>query len=47
MLSHVLAGRREFSLGALSEGLGRIGYTLRILPAPATQPIVRKQKQSG
>jgi transcriptional regulator with XRE-family HTH domain len=34
MLSHVLAGRKDPSLGALTDALARIGYTLRILPAP-------------
>ncbi len=29
MLSHVLAGRKDLSLGALEEALGRIGYRLR------------------
>jgi hypothetical protein len=36
MLSHVLAGRKDLSLTALTKALERIGYTLRILPrAPA------------
>jgi hypothetical protein len=39
MLSHVLAGRKDLSLEALTKALGRIGYRLRIVPAPAaTQP---------
>jgi hypothetical protein len=33
MLSHVLAGRKDLSLEALTEALRRIGYTLRIAPA--------------
>ncbi len=40
MLSHVLAGRKDLSLSALTAALARIGYTLRILPAP-------KRKQTG
>jgi hypothetical protein len=32
MLSHVLAGRKDLSLAALTKALERIGYTLRILP---------------
>jgi hypothetical protein len=34
MLSHVLAGRKDLSLAALEQALDRIGYSLRILPAP-------------
>jgi hypothetical protein len=46
MLSHVLAGRKDLSLAKLTDALGRIGYRLRIVPAPnLTQP--RKQKQTG
>jgi hypothetical protein len=33
MLSHVLAGRKDLSLEALSAALQRIGYRLRIMPA--------------
>jgi hypothetical protein len=33
MLSHVLAGRKNLSLEALSKGLERIGYRLRIVPS--------------
>jgi hypothetical protein len=33
MLSHVLAGRKDLSLEALSKALDRIGYRLRIVPA--------------
>jgi hypothetical protein len=32
MLSHVLAGRKDLSLAALTKALGRIGYQLRITP---------------
>lgn len=35
MLSHVLAGRKDFALDTLTEALGKIGYGLRILPTPA------------
>jgi hypothetical protein len=38
MLSHVLAGRKDLSLAALTEALGRIGYRLRILPSPDLKP---------
>jgi hypothetical protein len=34
MLSHVLAGRKDLSLAALTQALARIGYTLHITPAP-------------
>jgi hypothetical protein len=34
MLSHVLAGRKDLSLEALTTALERIGYRLRIVPAP-------------
>jgi hypothetical protein len=34
MLSHVLAGRKDLSLATLTRALGRIGYGLRIAPAP-------------
>lgn len=34
MLSHVLAGRKDLSLSSLEGALARIGYRLRILPAP-------------
>jgi hypothetical protein len=40
MLSHVLAGRKDLSLSALEEALGRIGYGLHILPSAA-------RKQTG
>jgi hypothetical protein len=30
----VLAGRKDLSLAALEQALDRIGYRLRILPAP-------------
>lgn len=34
MVSHVLAGRKDLSLEALTKALGRIGYILRIAPSP-------------
>jgi hypothetical protein len=37
MLSHVLAGRKDLSLGALTKALERIGYRLRIVPMPEMQ----------
>ena len=33
MLSHVLAGRKDLSMAALSKALERIGYRLRLVPA--------------
>lgn len=36
MLSHVLAGRKDFSLSVLSKALARIGYHVRITPAKRT-----------
>jgi len=36
MLSHVLAGRKDFSMQSLAQALDKIGYVLRILPKPAT-----------
>lgn len=33
MLSHVLAGRQDLSLAAMTKALERIGYRLRIVPA--------------
>jgi hypothetical protein len=46
MLSHVLAGRKDLSVPALTRALERIGYRLRIVPAPAGQPAARRQKRS-
>jgi hypothetical protein len=40
MLSHVLAGRKDLSLAALTQALQRIGYQLRITPAA-------EQKRTG
>lgn len=37
MLSHVLAGRKDLSLEALSKAMGRIGYVLRLLPVQPTE----------
>jgi hypothetical protein len=46
MLSHVLAGRKDFSLAKLTAALARIGYRLRLVAVPeGAQP--RKQKQTG
>jgi len=36
MLSHVLAGRKDFSMQSLAQALDKIGYVLRVLPKPAT-----------
>jgi hypothetical protein len=36
MLSHVLAGRKDFSMQSLAQALDRIGYALRIQRKPAT-----------
>jgi hypothetical protein len=46
MLSHVLAGRKDLSVEALSRALGRIGYRLRILPAPPVKEVTAR-KQTG
>jgi hypothetical protein len=43
MLSHVLAGRKELSLGALTRALERIGYRLRIVPVQGVKPTAQKQ----
>jgi hypothetical protein len=37
MLSHVLKGRKDVSIAALTEGLGKIGYALAIIPLPKAQ----------
>src|SRR5580692_5704372 len=34
MLSHVLKGRKDLSIGALEELLGKIGYGLSLVPIP-------------
>lgn len=34
MLSHVLRGRKDLSIGALEEMLGKIGYSLSLVPLP-------------
>jgi hypothetical protein len=45
MLSHVLAGRKDLSLEKLTGALKRIGYQLRIVPAPeALRP---RKKRTG
>jgi hypothetical protein len=43
MLSHVLAGRKELSLGALTTALERIGYRLRIVPVAEVKTAAKKQ----
>jgi hypothetical protein len=43
MLSHVLAGRKDLSLKALTEALERVGFRLRITPLPAAGPAGRKR----
>jgi hypothetical protein len=47
MLSHVLAGRKDLSLGALTPGLKRVGYRLRIVPTVERKPARRPQKRTG
>lgn len=37
MLSHVLRGRKDVSLGTLTESLQKIGYALAIVPLPRTR----------
>jgi hypothetical protein len=43
MLSQLLAGREDVSLGALTRALERIGYRLRIPPAPTLKPAAKKR----
>src|ERR1019366_2939672 len=38
MLSHVLAGRKDLSMAALTQALDRIGYTIHFMPRPASKP---------
>jgi hypothetical protein len=45
MLSHVLAGRKDLSLTALTKALERIGYTLCI--RPTGQPISARGRRTG
>lgn len=47
MLSHVLAGRKDLSLAALTKALERIGYRLRIVPMPDVRPAARARKRTG
>jgi hypothetical protein len=44
MLSHVLAGRKDLSLAALTKALERIGYRLRIVPMPEVQAAERRKR---
>jgi hypothetical protein len=37
MLSHVLRGRKDVSIGTLTESLQKIGYALAIVPLPKTR----------
>ncbi len=37
MLSHVLKGRKDVSIGTLTESLQKIGYALAIVPLPRTR----------
>jgi hypothetical protein len=47
MLSHVLAGRKDLSLDALTKALARIGYRLRILPGPKLSAAKRARQRTG
>jgi hypothetical protein len=47
MLSHVLSGRKDLSLAALTKALERIGYRLRILPAPEPPAAAGNRKRTG
>ncbi len=47
MLSHVLAGRKDLSLAALTKALARIGYRLRIVPMPEMKPAAKTRKRTG
>ena len=46
MLSHVLAGRKDLSVKALTAALARIGYGLRIVRLPAEE-IAAARKRTG
>jgi transcriptional regulator with XRE-family HTH domain len=46
-VNQVLAGRQGPTLEALARALERIGYRLRIAPAPARQPSARPRKRTG
>jgi hypothetical protein len=45
MLSHVLAGRKDLSLEALTKALERIGYRLRLVPAADFEPAASAAKK--
>jgi hypothetical protein len=47
MLSHVLAGRKDLSLEALTRALGRIGYALHIRPVAVLKPKAQGRKRTG
>ena len=48
MLSHVLAGRKDLSLAALTKALGRIGYGLHIRRVGEVQPArAGRKKRTG
>jgi hypothetical protein len=46
LLSHFLAGRKDLSLATLTKALERIGYRLRIAPAPELKP-EQARKRTG
>jgi hypothetical protein len=37
MLSHVLAGRKDLSIGTLTKALDRIGYSIQFVPRDPTK----------
>jgi hypothetical protein len=43
MRSHVLAGRKDLSLEALTKAMERIGYRLHFVPAPALPRPAKKR----
>ena len=45
MLSHVLAGRKDLSLAALTKALERIGYALHIRKVPEVRPAATGRKK--
>ena len=47
MLSHVLTGRKDLSLGSLTKVLERIGYRLRIVPAAPAAPVRQTLLKGG
>ena len=47
MLSHVLAGRKDLSIGSLAKAMQKIGYKLDIVPCEAATPQPLPNSQAG